>query len=138
MKLSKAINELKVPVNSNTSLAKRLRDYRGISMIILNEKEPPDVHGIPSELEAYGRGGFLDDGQIWVDGGATGSRQGHPEFIKNGFYWGADQDVRWTGSDGKIRDGVIYVRGRAGTDENVLKERIKEILELVWKKIPRP
>lgn len=138
MKFNKVINEKQIPIKSNTPLAKRLREYRGVNMIILNEKEPPDVHGIPSELEAYGRGGFLDNGQIWVDGGPMGSRQGHPEFIKDGFYWGCDQDVKWKGSDGKERTGIIYIRGRAGTNGNLLEERVKEILGLIWKKIPKP
>lgn len=137
MKFDKIIKEYKIQLTSNTTLAKRLRDYRGINFIILGETEPPDVHGIPSELEAYGRGGIMKNGQIWLDGGANGSSNGHPTFIKEGFYWGADYDAIWIGSDNKKRKGIIYIRGRAGTNEDLLKERLEEILALIFKKLPR-
>ena len=39
--------------------------YRGIHGVILDENEPPDVHGIPKDLEAYGRGGWYTDGSLF-------------------------------------------------------------------------
>lgn len=137
MKFNKVVQEDKIQIKSQTPLAKRLRDYRGVNFIFLGEAEPPDVHGIPKELEAYGRGGFVKNGQIWLDGGPMGSATGHPNFISDGFYWGADYDAKWTGSDGVDRTGIIYIRGRAGTNEDLIEERINEILGLIFKKLPR-
>jgi hypothetical protein len=105
---------------------------------VLDEREPPDVHGIPKELEAYGRG-WKDkrSGRIEVDGGGTGSSQGHPNTAEEGFYWGADYDKVWQ-FEGEQKTGVIYVRGRAGTSVQFLESNIVAILELIFKRLPRP
>jgi hypothetical protein len=136
MKLQDLI-EKTVPIVSDTPLAKKLRQYRGINFLVLDEGEPPDVHGIPKELEAYGRGGFTKStNEIFLDGGATGSREGHPTNIEDGFYWGADQDVLWK-FGGQEKRGVLYIRGRAGTDNSRIEKNINKILELIFKKLPR-
>jgi len=145
MIFKKILNEVRVPITSNSKIATRLRDYRGINLLILGESEPPDVHGIPSNLEAYGRGGFFTDQSgakmLWIDGGAQGSSQGHPtkagdkQFV-DGFYWGADYDIAWKSNDGTQRKGIIYVRGRAGTNEKYLEQNIQMILEYIFKKLP--
>lgn len=138
MKFNQVYNENKIQLTSSTPLTKRLRDYRGLNFIFLDENEPPDVHGIPAELEAYGRGGIVKkDNSIWIDGGATGSTSGHPAFIEEGFYWGADYDAKWTGSDGRKRRGIMYIRGRVGTNMDLLEARLKEILTYIFKKLPR-
>lgn len=137
MKFKNIINELRVPIVSSSPLATKLREYRGINLLILDEGEPPDVHGIPKELEAYGRGGFTKDGRLWIDGGPQGSATGHPNFIENGFYWGADYDVSWKSLDGMVRRGIVYIRGRAGTETKVLEKRLNEILEQVFRKLPK-
>ena len=138
MKLQDALDEKTIPVASEKPIAKKLRQYRGINYIILDEKEPPDVHGIPKELEAYGRG-WKDkrSGRIDIDGGATGSTSGHPPTAEEGFYWGADYDKTWQ-FEGEQKKGVIYVRGRAGTSVQFLETNIVTILELIFKRLPRP
>jgi len=139
------LQELRVPITSNSKIATKLRDYRGINLIVLGEKEPPDVHGIPSNLEAYGRGGFFTDQSgaktLWIDGGPSGSSQGHPQkandkqFVE-GFYWGADYDISWKDNSDTQRKGIIYIRGRAGTNEEYLQQNIQLILENIFKKLP--
>ena len=135
MKFVKLLKEKQIPITGATQAGKKFVQYRGIHGIILDENEPPDVHGIPKELEAYGRGGFYKDGSIFIDGGPQGSKQGHPSTIENGFYWGADYDAPW----GKNK-GVFYLRGRAGTDLNSVlnPQLLNQIMELVFKRLPRP
>jgi len=130
--------ERTVPIISDTPLAKKLRQYRGINFLVLDEGEPPDVHGIPKELEAYGRG-WLDKNSksIQLDGGSSGSSQGHPSSAENGFYWGADYDAEWSFQN-KKKTGVVYVRGRAGTPTAFLEKNINAILEMIFKRLPRP
>jgi hypothetical protein len=113
----------------------RLKKYRGITYLVLNESDPPDAIGIPPELEAYGRGGWLD-GKLWLDGGPQGSWCGHPPRLKSGFYWGADYDKFWRDHSGRIHKGVMWVRGRAGTDAAVISSHIIEILEAVFRRLP--
>ncbi len=137
MKINDILNEKVVPIVSDKPIAKKLRNYRGINFLVLGEREPPDVHGIPKELEAYGRGGFEKDGSIFIDGGPSGSSQGHPETITNGFYWGADYDKAWE-FNGEQKKGVIYVRGRAGTDEKLIERNIFPIMDIIFKRLPRP
>ena len=137
MKFKKVINEKSVPIVSNSPLAKRLRDYRGVNVLVLGETEPPDVHGLPPDMEAYGRGWFDQNYKPYIDGGPAGSSQGHPNYAKDGFYWGADYDAIWTGSDKVKRKGIIYIRGRAGTNEDVIEDYIEEILTLIFKRLPR-
>lgn len=143
MKLSD-LAERTIPVVSDAPIAKRLREYRGVNFIVLDEGEPPDVHGIPSGLEAYGRG-WVDRGSnaIMLDGGPQGSRQGHPATAVNGFYWGADYDKVWMyrpQNDPQHpiqKRGVVYVRGRAGTPLDFLEKNITAILTQVFAKLPR-
>ena len=145
MIFNKVLNEIRVPITSNSKIATRLREYRGINLLVLGEGEPPYVHGIPSGLEAYGRGGFFADPSgirtLWIDGGPQGSSQGHPtragdkQFV-DGFYWGADYDIAWKSNDGVQRKGIIYIRGRAGTNEKYLEQNIQFILEYIFKKLP--
>ena len=134
MKFDKVLQERRIPITGSTRTGKKFVNYRGIHGIVLDENEPPDVHGIPKELEAYGRGGFYPTGKIFIDGGPNGSSQGHPNNIENGFYWGADYDAQW----GKHK-GVFYLRGRAGTDLNSIltPELLTQIMELVFKRLPR-
>ena len=136
MKFTDILKEKRIPITGATRTGKKYNMYRGITYLILDEKEPPDVHGIPPKLEAYGRG-WLEKNQVRIDGGATGSAQGHPPTAQQGFYWGADYDAQWKGQDGKIRKGVMYVRGRAGTDTAWLEKNIVAILELIFNKLPR-
>ena len=136
MRFKDVLDEKTIPIASNKPLAKKLRQYRGINYIVLDESEPPDVHGIPKELEAYGRGGFVkNSNKIFFDGGAMGSREGHPSYIDDGFYWGVDKDILWK-FQGEQKRGVIYIRGRAGTDSSRLEKNIFPILELIFKRLP--
>lgn len=139
MKLNNAIglSEKVVPIISDKPIAKKLRQYRGINFLILDEGEPPDIHGIPKDLEAYGRGWVdKDTNSIELDGGPQGSRQGHPSSAANGFYWGADYDKIWK-YDGGSRKGVIYLRGRAGTPTSFLERNIETIMGMIFKRLPR-
>jgi len=138
MKLYQALNEKTVPIASEKPLAKKLRQYRGINFLVLDEGEPPDVHGIPKELEAYGRG-WVDKNtkSIQIDGGPQGSAQGHPSSAEQGFYWGADYDKEWV-FQGQKKKGVVYVRGRAGTPTSFLENNVNTILEMIFKRLPRP
>jgi hypothetical protein len=138
MKFEKVLKEKRIPITGSTTTGKKYNMYRGLTYLILDEAEPPDVHGIPPKLEAYGRG-WMDKNtnSIQVDGGATGSAQGHPSSAVNGFYWGADYEAQWKGQDGKTRTGIMYVRGRAGTDTAWLEKNIVSILELIFKRLPR-
>ena len=136
MKLNDVLFEKTVPVISDKIIAKKLRQYRGINFLILDEGEPPDVHGIPSDLEAYGRG-WQQDNQIILDGGPNGSRTGHPAGSQNGFYWGADYEKIWEYRN-EQKKGVIYIRGRAGTPTGFLEKNINTILEQIFKRLPRP
>ena len=138
MRLEKLLKELAVPVTGATMVGKKLQQYRGINVILLDEGEPPDVHGIPADLQAYGRG-WVDKTSkaLMIDGGPGGSRSGHPSTAENGFYWGADYDKQWN-FQGKPLTGVIYVRGRAGTPTNFLQQNLAKILDMVFKKLPRP
>jgi hypothetical protein len=43
-----------------------------------------------------------------MEGGYQGSRSGHPDGIKDGFYWGVSSD------------GTLYIRGRAGMNDALL------------------
>jgi len=138
MKLADVLNEKTIPITSDKPIAKKLRQYRGVNYIILDEGEPPDVHGIPKELEAYGRGWVDKNSKSFqIDGGPQGSAQGHPPTAENGFYWGADYDKEWIFQNEK-KKGVIYVRGRAGTSTEFLEKNIVTILELIFKRLPRP
>lgn len=137
MKFYDILKEKKMQLTDKTKIGKKYNLYRGVNFIILGENEPPDVHGIPPKMEAYGRGGFYPNGDIFVDGGPSGSAQGHPTEIQDGFYWAVDYDAVWTGKDGKKRTGIMYVRGRAGTDENRLLKNIYPILDLLFKRLPR-
>jgi hypothetical protein len=138
MKFIDALSERTIPVVSDKPIAKRLRQYRGINYIVLDEKEPADVHGIPKELEAYGRG-WVDKrtGRLEIDGGPQGSRTGHPTTAEEGFYWGADYDKSWQ-FQGEQKQGVIYIRGRAGTSTQFLERNVMQILDLIFKRLPRP
>lgn len=133
-----SLQEKTVAVVSDKPLAKKLRNYRGINFIVLDESEPPDVHGIPKELEAYGRG-WVDrkSNSIQIDGGPAGSSQGHPTTAENGFYWGADYDKMWE-YQGDQKKGVIFIRGRAGTPIQFLERNVNAILEMIFKRLPRP
>lgn len=124
MKLDKILSELKIPVTGKTLAGKKLM-MRGISVIYLDEGLPPDVHGIPSDLEAYGRGGF-SKGQLWMDGGSSGSASGHPNYIQDGFYWGADYNKK-----------ILYVRGRAGTNADLLNSNLELIINTLFPKLPK-
>ena len=108
--------QFKINPNSSSRQSKKLL-MRGITVVMLDEGLPPDVHGIPPEDDAYGRGGFIN-GQLWVDGGPQGSANGHPSTIRNGFYWAADQDKR-----------ILWIRGRAGTDSSILESNLLAIIE---------
>lgn len=138
MNLLNALNEKTIPVVSDNPIAKKLRQYRGINFIVLDEGEPPDVHGIPKELESYGRG-WVDKitNSIEVDGGPAGSGQGHPATAVNAFYWGADYDREWE-FQGKKQQGVMFIRGRAGTQIQFLEKNIYSILNLIFKRLPKP
>lgn len=134
----KSLQEKTVPIVSDRPIAKKLRQYRGINYLLLDEGEPPDVHGIPKELEAYGRG-WADKNtkSIEIDGGARGSSQGHPTTAENGFYWGADYDKVWN-FQGDQKKGVVYIRGRAGTPTQFLERNAEAILNMIFKRLPRP
>lgn len=124
MKFISILNERKIPVTGKTLAGKKLL-IRGIQVIYLDEGQPPDVHGIPRDLEAYGRGGFTN-GKLWLDGGSMGSSSGHPNFIQNGFYWGADYDKK-----------ILYIRGRAGTNEQLLDTNLELIINNLFPKLPK-
>ena len=138
MKLKQIIQELSLPLTTKTPIGKKLKQYRGINYIVLGENEPPDVHGIPKALEAYGRGWLNPNNAIEIDGGPQGSAQGHPTRASQGFYWGADYDKAWRSPDGEQHTGVIYVRGRAGTNEGWIKQNVYPILNMIFNRLPRP
>ena len=133
-----SLQEKTVPIVSEKPIAKKLRNYRGINYLLLDEGEPPDVHGIPKELEAYGRG-WVDKNSksIQIDGGPQGSSTGHPTTAENGFYWGADYDKVWT-FQGEQKKGVVYIRGRAGTPTQFLERNAESILNMIFKRLPKP
>lgn len=137
MKFYQLLKEKRVPITGKTQIGKKYNLYRGLTFLVLGENEPPDVHGIPPKMEAYGRGGFYPTGQVFIDGGPNGSAQGHPKEIEDGFYWAADYDAIWTGQDGKKRNGVMYIRGRAGTNEQRIEKNVLSILDLIFKRLPR-
>jgi len=137
MKFINVIKEKRIPITGSTKIGKKYNLYRGLTYLILGEHEPPDVHGLPPKMEAYGRGGFYPNDQIFIDGGPSGSAQGHPKEIEDGFYWAADYDQVWTGQDGQKRKGVMYIRGRAGTDEKRIEQNAVDILDLIFKRLPR-
>ena len=126
MKFATILKEKQIPVTGSTAQGKKLLMYRGIKVIFLDEGEPPDMHGIPKNMDAYGRGWFDKTGQISVDGGANGSAQGHPSWAVNGFYYSADQQKH-----------ILYIRGRAGTDESALEKNLLKIIDLVFPRLPR-
>ena len=136
MKFEDILKEKKILITGATKTGKRYKLYKGINYIVLDENEPLDVHGIPSKLEAYGRG-WLGSRGIEIDGGPNGSSQGHPSWAKEDFYWGIDKDAFWTGLDNIKRKGVFYIRGRAGTSFNWLEKNIIPIMNLVFNKIPK-
>lgn len=136
MELHNLLFELRIPITGKTKAGKKLRMYRGINFLVLDEQEPPDVHGIPKEMEAYGRG-WLEDDQIMLDGGPQGSNQGHPKTAKQGFYWAADYDKLWKDVDGNIKKGVLYIRGRAGTSKDWLERNVIKIIQLIFERLPR-
>lgn len=138
MELKDVLKELSLTLTAKTPIGKKLKQYRGINYIVLDEHEPPDVHGIPKELEAYGRGWLNPEGTIEIDGGPRGSTQGHPTRASQGFYWGADYDKAWRDSEGKQHTGVIYIRGRAGTSEEWIKRNVYNILNMIFNRLPRP
>lgn len=133
MKFNDIVKEDKIPILGTTKMGKMFRMYRGLHLLVLNENEPPDVHGIPKEMEAYGRG-WVQDGRIYIDGGPQGSRQGHPPTAKEGFYWAIDYDKYFVDSEGKKRQGIVYVRGRAGTSEDFLEKNIFDIMKKIYKR----
>ena len=107
--------------------AMKLLNQKGYSLVVLppkSDRELPDVHGIPPDCIAYGRGGVLG-GQLWMEGGQQGSASGHKDGTKNGFYWGAKED------------GKIYVRGRAGVSEQDLTKMEIPIIAWISKHVPR-
>lgn len=136
MNFSQALSEKILPITGKTRLGKKYRMYRGITYLVLGEEEPPDVHGIPKDMEAYGRGWFSND-QIFVDGGPGGSSQGHPSDAKDAFYWAADYDKVWTSRDGEKRKGAVYIRGRAGTSTHKLEKNVLYILDKIYRRLPK-
>lgn len=124
MKFKKALDESRILVTGKTLAGKKLL-MRGIEVIVLDEGQPPDVHGIPKDLDAYGRGGFAK-GRLWLDGGASGSASGHPNYVENGFYWGADYNKK-----------ILYIRGRAGTSANILEANLEMIINNLFSKLPK-
>ena len=124
-KIMKELSERTIPVSGATRQGKKLL-MRGISIILLDEGEPQDVHGIPQGLEAYGRGWADKSGTITVDGGAQGSAQGHPSWAVNGFYYGSDYDKK-----------VLYLRGRASTAAEFLEDNLLTIIDLIFPRLPR-
>lgn len=137
MKFKQVLIEKRIQIKGTTRTGKKYNLYKGLTYLILGENEPPDVHGIPPKMEAYGRGGFQPDGEIFIDGGPGGSSQGHPKSITNGFYWAADYDAIWKGQDGKTRKGVMYIRGRVGNENKLIEKNIVAILELIFKRLPK-
>jgi hypothetical protein len=126
MKFQKVLKERQIPVTGSTPQGKKLLMYRGIKVIFLDEGEPPDVAGIPKNMDSYGRGEFDKNGKIYVDGGPSGSRQGHPSWAINGFYWGAD-----------LQKHILYIRGRASTNEETLAKSMLQIIDLIFPRLPK-
>jgi len=128
MKFEKVLLEKRIPVTGSTIQGKKLMMYRGIKVIMIDEGEPQDVHGIPSNMDAYGRGWFDKNGIISVDGGPSGSMQGHPAWAVNGFYWSADYSR-----------AALWIRGRAGTNEETLStaQNLLKIIDLVFPRLPK-
>ena len=128
MKFEQILHEKQIPVTGATTQGKKLMMYRGIRVIILDEGPPEDVMGIPSNMDSYGRGWFDKKGNIDVDGGPQGSRQGHPNWAVNGFYWSVDYQKK-----------ALYIRGRASTDLSVLEssDTLLKIIDLVFPRLPK-
>ena len=134
----KILNEKRYPITGKTPIGQKLNKYRGITYLIIDEGgQPPDVHGLPKDFEAYGRGWETPEGTIELDGGPAGSSQGHPTTARNGFYWGVDQNAVWTNPSGEKERGIAYIRGRAGTPESWLDSNKMAILSMMFKRIPR-
>lgn len=137
--IDKLINEKRYPISGKTPIGMKFNKYRGITYLIIDEGQPPDVHGLPKDFEAYGRGWETPEGNIEIDGGPAGSSQGHPTTAKNGFYWGVDQDAAWKNPQtGETEKGIAYIRGRAGTPEKWLDANKMTILNMMFRRIPKP
>jgi len=95
---------------------------------------PVDVMpGPPPGFIAYGRGGVLK-GQLWVDGGTSGSPDGHKSGTTMGFYWGVTKEDRKRGQR------VLFLRGRNGATpeqyEIFFRNNMDVILKGIFSRIP--
>ena len=108
--------------------AMKMLAHKGYKFVVLAgdaDRELPDVHGIPPGFNEYGRGGVIR-GELWMEGGTHGSCSGHKDGTENGFYWG-----------GKIKEGAgyIYVRGRAGVNEDDLVRMEVPIIKWISQRV---
>jgi hypothetical protein len=114
MKFEKALNEAQIKVNPTSNgtgvltVMQRLW-AKGIKIVYIDEGIMPDVQKeVPPGYDLYGRGGFFkDNGGIYIQGGAAGSKDGHPSSVRDGFYWGV-----------KYRENALYIVGRMRGEEN--------------------
>jgi hypothetical protein len=126
--LKEQVYELKNHDNKSMNSLRR----KGYSLLITpteSNRFCPDVHGIPDGYIAYGRGGVRKDNTLFLDGGPNGSSNGHPNDIKNGFYWGA-----FTTKDGH---GIVAIRGRADTSPNDIRRMEVPIVNELLKRLPK-
>lgn len=88
---------------------------------------PVDVQpGPPAGFIAYGRGGVLK-GQLWIDGGAGGSPDGHKSGTTMGFYWGVTREPQRGGQR------VLVLRGRNGATPQQYETFFRNNLDLILK-----
>ncbi len=114
MKFERALNEAQIKINPTPNgtgvptVMQRLW-MKGIKIVYIDEGSMPDVQKeVPPGYDLYGRGGFFkQDGGIYIQGGAAGSKDGHPEYIRDGFYWGV-----------KYRENALYIVGRMRGEDN--------------------
>jgi hypothetical protein len=109
---------------------------KGVFCVLVNEWQYPDVQGMPSGYDAYGRGGWdKRNGSLWLDGGVGGSSSGHPAFVHDNFYWAVSYSKTFS-FQGKQFPGVVYVSGKNIQSEDRVKREVVPILKGVYGRLP--
>jgi len=119
-----------------TPVFKNILYNKGVFCVLVNEWQYPDVQGIPSGYDAYGRGGWdKRSNSLWLDGGMNGSSSGHPAFVYDNFYWAVNYQKQFT-FQGKSYPGVIYISGKNIESEAHVQKEVVSILKGIYGKLP--
>jgi hypothetical protein len=133
-------------IKSDVLITPKLRDKapvfknilfnKGIFCVLVNEWQYPDVQGMPSGYDAYGRGGWdKRNNSLWLDGGSSGSSSGHPAFIYDNFYWAVNYQKKFS-YEGNSYPGVVYISGKNIHSEDHVKKDVVLILKGIYGKLP--